>query len=132
MCAEVGLLLIVRCRWLAPEVLAGVRPSKASDVFAFGIILWGESHWKGVGMGECGLGGAELGLHERCTGPGVLAWLLRSPTVVSAARRCAWKSPAAVDAPLAPLPASTHASWERLLAGRAGQSACRPCCACFC
>jgi hypothetical protein len=28
-------------RWLAPEILKGGRASVSSDVYAFGVVLWG-------------------------------------------------------------------------------------------
>ena len=33
-------------RWLAPEILRGGRPTAASDVFSFGIIMWEMLTWK--------------------------------------------------------------------------------------
>ena len=32
----------VNPRWLAPEVLNGAQASVSSDVFAFGVVMWGE------------------------------------------------------------------------------------------
>jgi len=32
-------------RWLAPEVLGGATPSKATDVYSFGIVLWEALTW---------------------------------------------------------------------------------------
>lgn len=66
-------------RWLAPEILSGKGYTYASDVYAFGIILWGKYYYffsfgcllsmfgicfaRGRG-GRCGAGGCEL----RCAG----------------------------------------------------------------
>ncbi len=33
-------------RWLAPEVLAGERPTAASDVYSFGVVLWELLTWQ--------------------------------------------------------------------------------------
>ena len=35
----------VNPRWLAPEILRGGKASPASDIFAFGIVLWGAPIW---------------------------------------------------------------------------------------
>lgn len=45
--------LLPCCRWLAPEVLAGGTHTRASDVYAYGVVLWGkvllEPHQRGPG-----------------------------------------------------------------------------------
>ena len=38
--------MVTNPRWLAPEVLLGQRPSKASDVFSFGVVLWELLTWQ--------------------------------------------------------------------------------------
>ena len=42
----------VNPRWLAPEVLNGAQASVSSDVFAFGVVLWGASLFPGGQQGR--------------------------------------------------------------------------------
>ena len=50
--ASGGTMANMNPRWLAPEVLKGGRASVASDVFAFGVVLWGAPPSL-AGQGSC-------------------------------------------------------------------------------
>ena len=35
-------------RWLAPELLEGGKATRASDIYAYGVVLWGEAVGAGL------------------------------------------------------------------------------------
>ena len=47
-----GTMANMNPRWLAPEILKGGRASVSSDVFAFGVVLWGASLFPGGQQGR--------------------------------------------------------------------------------
>lgn len=76
-------LQVTNPRWLAPEILKGNVASFASDIYAFGIVLWellswqlpwpDVNHWQIVNLIENG-GRPEIPADARLPGPDTATW----------------------------------------------------------
>ena len=88
-------------RWLAPEVLSGESATQATDVFAFGVVLWELLTWElpwgtanpwGI-VGAINQGGRpELPALEALPGEGSAAWA-GLPRYLELMRRCWAQNP---------------------------------------